>query len=190
MQAQPSDATELALLLQQTYFGRYGSLAPVLSCAGEAVVADLDLAPVSADFPLWQRVQSLRAWGDPRQLVSGWVTLCAQLLGLGWVGPAYGPHQLGLRGGLVGVQGLQSIEGLASFVEARQAVEATLEELGRGVSRFLLGRPEARVAGPVREEALQHCRQELAAGRLLPPPLVQAVLPRPSFDRVVDEFRL
>lgn len=164
---------------QESYRRRFGADLPYFP---EAPVWQF------AEQPVMARLARLRQFGDPRQIVSGWALLCARLLGLGWVGPAFGPERLSLPEGIRSLDGLGSLSDLEQHREAGAAVEATITSLAEGVAAFLGTTPElAREA--VRGEVHFHCREQLAQGLLLPPPLAQAVLVRPALDRIVDELR-
>jgi hypothetical protein len=181
---------DLAVEVQRSYFERYRQLLSLLPSQQVLTVDQLQIQAVNGQFPLWQRIPALKDLSDPRQLISTWIGLCAQLLGLGWVGPAFGPNRLTLDGGLCSVEGLQRLEDYPAFGQARSAIELTLADLASGVSAFLVGRWDPRVQEAVRLELFDQCRQQMAQGFLLPPPLAQLVLQRPAFDRIVDEFRL
>jgi hypothetical protein len=188
-----ADPQILAIL--QDYFERYREVPPLFALGTEGTVDGLDLPPVGPGFSQWQRLQGLRQLTDPRFRISSWISLAARLMGLGWVGPAFGARHLRLAGGLVGCHPLIRVETAASFVEARERLEASLQDLVSGVGHFLSGTSHSGSAeGPLdsalRQEFWRCCGLELQAGHLLPPPLVQAAAERPAFDRWLDEVRL
>lgn len=185
-----TNQVDLAVEVQRSFFERYRQFVSLLPAQDVLTVDQLQITAVNGQFPLWQRVPALKDVSDPRQLISNWIGLCAQLLGLGWVGPAFGAKRLTLEGGLCSVEGLQRLEDYPTFVLAREAIELTVADLSSGISAFLVGRWDPRVQEPVRLELLEHCRQQMIQGHLLPPPLAQLALHRPAFDRIVDEFRL
>ena len=188
-----ADAQTLAIL--QDYFERYREVPPLFAVGTEGTVDGLNLPPVGPGFNPWQRLQGLRQLTDPRFRISSWIALAARLMGLGWVGPAFGAGHLRLAGGLVGCHPLIRVETAASFLEARKLVEASLQDLVSGVRHFLSGDSHPRSAdcpldSALRQEFWRCCGAELQAGHLLPPPLVQAAAERPAFDRWLDEVRL
>ncbi|MBX3171046.1 MAG: hypothetical protein KF760_26800 [Candidatus Eremiobacteraeota bacterium] len=167
---------------QESYRRRFGAELPLYPEA--PVPRRLQLS----DQPILERLAALRQLGDPRQIVSHWALLCARLLGLGWVGPAFGPEGLSLPAGIQSLYPLRRIEQDADHRQARAALEATLESLAEGVAMFLGSNPETALQA-VRAEVHFHCLEQIQQGHLLPPPLAQAVLLRPAFDRIVDELR-
>jgi len=175
--------------IQQDHHQRFGYPAALQDSPS---VASLDFPP---GLKIMERLAHLRQLGDPRHLITGWISLCARLVGLGWVGPAYGAENLGLNGGILQTDELTHLDTRSSLAEARVAIEASLESLTQGVSAFLIGNPYVvPLRGPtpayaVRLEFHEHCRQQIEQGHLLPPPLAQAVVARPAFDRLVDELR-
>ena len=184
-----AEQLDLAVEVQRSYFERYRQLLSLWPA--DVVTADqLEIPAVTGEFQLWQRIPGLKDVSDPRQLISAWTGLCAGLLGLGWVGAAFGPQRLTLGGGLCSVEGLHPLEQYETFLQAGKAIELTIADLASGVSAFLVGRWDPRVQEPVRLELLEHCRRHMAEGHLLPPPLAGLALQRPAFDRIVDEFRL
>ena len=122
-------------------------------------------------------------------MVSGWTRLCARLLGLGWVGPAFGPDGLAVPQGLRKTVALHRVEQYAEPAAALAAMETSLLSLAQGVGLLLNAGIDKTIA-PVRDEFHFFCREQIEQGYLLPPPLAQAVLQRPAFDRIVDELRL
>ncbi len=165
---------------QESYRQRFHLELPL--CPGAPGPYQLDL-PAG---PILERLASLRQFGDPRQMVSGWVQLCARLLGLGWVGLT--EDCLAVPQGLKGLEGLHRIEAYADHRQASSAIEESMLGLARAVAR-VLGSEVERTLDPVRLELHLHCREQIQQGFLLPPPLAQAVLPRPAFDRIVDNLR-
>lgn len=148
-------------------------------------------SPLELDLPcgpVLERLTALRQFGDPRMMVSSWAILCARLLGLGWVGPAFGADSLTVPRGLKSCRALHRLEQYVELDQAVWAIEETLLSLARGVARLLDCEP-AQTLEPLRAEVYGHCLEQIQQGFLLPPPLSQAVLPRPAFDRIVDELR-
>lgn len=145
--------------------------------------------PHQLDLPdgaILQRLAGIRQFGDPRQIISGWALLCARLLGLGWVGLA--EDSLAVPQGLKTLEGLHRIEAYVDHRQAALAIEESILGLARAVASLLDSDLEKTVE-PIRTEVHFHCQNQIQQGFLLPPPLAQSVLPRPAFDRIVDELR-
>lgn len=166
---------------QESYRRRFGADLPLHP---EAPGGQFELA----DGPIMERLTALRQQGDPRQMVSHWTALCARLLGLGWVGPAFGADNLVLPQGIRSVHCLRHLEQIEDHRQARVAIEETIWSLAQGIASLLGSHPQAALE-PVRSEVYCHCGEQMQQGFLLPPPLAQAVLSRPAFDRIVDELR-
>ncbi len=167
---------------QSSYRLRFGEELPVYVAASSPL--HLKLPP----GPILERLAVLRRHGDPRQMVSGWTLLCARMLGLGWVGPAFGADCLAVPQGLRNTTALHRIEQYLEPSAALAAMEASLLSLAQGVGVLLNAKPDQTIA-PIRDEFHFFCREQIQQGYLLPPPLAQAVLQRPAFDRIVDELR-
>ena len=167
---------------QSSYRLRFGEELPVYVAASSPL--HLKLPP----GPILERLAVLRRHGDPRQMVSGWTLLCARMLGLGWVGPAFGADCLAVPQGLRNTTALHRIEQYLEPSAALAAMEASLLSLAQGVGVLLNAKPDQTIA-PIRDEFHFFCREQIQQGSLLPPPLAQAVLQRPAFDRIVDELR-
>ena len=142
----------------------------------------------SCGGPVLSRLKQLHLLTDPRQLVSSWCRLCSRMLGLGWAGPAFGPDNLTVCGGIRSLLGLFDLRTLDEPEAAEEAIEASLRSLAEGVAQLLEASP-VQCLEPVRLEVHQHCREQVRQGLMLPPPLLQAVINRPAFDRIVDRRR-